>query len=293
MHAALNVVEVLLNKLLIVVAFLMPLAVECVRLAATPSFYERWDTRKAGEIEDEPLLIPTVDGKYWTFWQKTGFSVFTKGKEDVFEGIIPQLDCTEPLSEAVFDFLQEEIRAVAKRKRDTSLEPHPVCPPEHFIVHDSVYIRTFKKGVCTPEVVSLKEYRYFYPDWAAHEGIGIKGRNFVWNGSAMREIRLADLFEESPGRDWFALLAKEVEADLRRQSYSQFDGFLPFEKFDQFLITEDGLKIIFQRYAFSSGYYGFPTATVSRDRLSPFLKPGAPVTRWYEKQLQKQLQKQR
>ena len=292
MHAALSYVEVLLNKLVIVAAFLMPLAVWCVELAATPSIYERWDTRKAGELSQEPLLIPTVDGKYWTFWQKTGFSVFTKGKEDVFEGIIPQLDCTEPLSEAVFEFLQEEIRTVAKMKRDTSLEPHPWCRPEYFIVHDSVYIRTFEKGVCTPEVVSLKEYRYFYPDWAAHEGIGIRGRNFVWNGSAMREIGLADLFDGSSLEDGFAVLEKEVINDLIDQDvYDFYIGDFSLEPSRQFLITKEGLKIIFQRYALG-GYYSIDSeATVPWNRLSSLLKPGAPVTIWYEKQIQKKSQK--
>ena len=156
------------------------------------------------------------------------------------------------------------------------------------LAHDSTYIRTFQKGLCTSEVVSLKEYRCFYPDGASHEGIIIRGRNFVWDGSAIREIELADLFDESSGGDWFAVLAKEVEADLRRQGYAPFDEYLPFEKFDQFLIIEEGLEIIFQNYAFSSGIHGFPVAYVSWDLLAPFLKPGAPVTRWVERELQKQ-----
>ena len=299
MHAALSDVEVLLNKLLIVAAFLMPLAVECVRLAAAPSFNERWDTRKAGEsyyghrgIEFR-LPVSSVDQKVWAFWQKTGFSVFTKGKEDFFKAEIPQLDCNEPLYEEVFKFLQEEIRAVAKRIRDTSLEPRQLYllySAQHFIVHDSTLIRTFQKGLCTSEVVSLKDYWCFYDDAASHEGISIKGRNFVLNGSAMQEIELKDLFDDSSGGDWFAVLAKEVEADLRRQGYAPFDEYLPFEQFhfDQFLVIEEGLKIIFQNYAFSSGIHGFPVAYVSWDLLAPVLKPDTPVTRWVEKELQKQ-----
>jgi len=297
MHAAWSDVEVLLKKYLLVAALLMLLAVLCLWLAVTPSYYERWDTRKAGEsyyghrgIEFR-LPVSSVDQKVWAFWQKTGFSVFTKGKEDFFKAEIPQLDCTEPLSEAVFKFLQEEIRAVAKRIRDTSLEPRQLYllySEQHFIVHDSTLIRTFQKGLCTSEVVSLKDYWCFYDDAASHEGISIKGRNFVLNGSALQEIELKDLFDDSSGRDWFAVLAKEVEADLRRQGYSQFDEYLPFEEFGQFLITGEGLKIIFQNYAFSSGMYGFPAAYVSWDLLAPFLEPDAPVTRWYEEQLQKQ-----
>ena len=292
MHAALIDVEAFLKNFVIVAVFIMLLAVWCVWLAATPSYREFWDTRKAGELSQEPLLIPTVDGKYWTFWQKTGFSVFTKGKEDVFEGIIPQLDCTEPLSEAVFDFLQEEIRAVAKKIRETSLMDDQSWSEEHFFVHDSVYIRTFEKGVCTPEVVSLKEYRYFYPDDASHEGIFIKGRNFVWNGSAMREIALADLFDGSSLRDGFAVLEKEVKKDLiDRDLYDFYIGEFSLEPSRQFLITKEGLKIIFQRYALG-GYYSIDSvATVPWNRLSSLLKPGAPVTIWYEKQIQKKSQK--
>ena len=299
MHAAWSDVEVLLKKYLLVAALLMLLAVLCLWLAVTPSYYERWDIRKAGEYYfghhgyDFQLPVSSVDQKVWAFWQKTGFSVFTKGKEDFFKAEIPQLDCTEPLSEAVFKFLQEEIRAVAKRLRDTSLEPRQLYllySAQHFIVHDSTLIRTFQKGLCTSEVVSLKGYWCFYPDTASHEGIRIYGRNFVLNGSAMQEIELQDLFDESSGRDWFAVLAKEVEADLRRQGHwLSDDEYLPFEQFhfDQFLIVEEGLKIIFQNYAFDSGIHGFPVAYVSWDLLAPFLKPDAPVTRWYEEQLQK------
>ena len=294
MRAALIEVEGYLKTLLIVAVFLMPLAVECVRLAARPSYCEFLDTRKAGEpysghrgIDFDRLPVLSVDQKVWAFWQKTGFSVFTKGKEDFFKAEIPQLDCTEPLSEAVFKFLQEEIRAVAKRIRETSLMDKRSWSMGHFFVRDSTYIRTFQKRLCIPEVVSLKEYRCFYPDWAAHDGITILGRNFVWNGSAMQEIELTDLFDESSGRDWFAVLAKEVEADLRRQGYYEFHGYLPFEQFYQFLITGEGLKMIFQNYAFFSGMNGFPVAYVSWDLLAPFLKPDTPVTRWVEKQLQK------
>jgi hypothetical protein len=294
-HAALIDVEAFLKNFVIVAVFLMLLAVLCVLLAATPSFYERWDTRKAGEYYyghrgmDFQLPVSSVDQKVWAFWQKTGFSVFTKGKEDFFKAEIPQLDCTSPLSEAVFKFLQEEIRTLARKIRDENLNNLNLVSTyySNSLVHDSTYINTFQKGLCTSEVVSLKEYWCFYPDGASHEGIGIIGRNFVLNGSAMQEIELKDLFDESSGRDWFAVLAKEVEADLRRQGYSSFDEYLPFEEFGQFLITGEGLKIIFQNYAFSSGIHGFPVAYVSWDLMAPFLKPDAPVTRWYEEQLQK------
>ena len=104
----------------------------------------------------------------------------------------------------------------------------------------------------------------------------------------MQEIELQDLFDDSAGRVWFAVLAKEVEADLRRQGYSDLDAYLPFEQFDEFLINEEGLEIIFQNYAFYSGMNGFPVAYVSWDLLAPFLKPDTPVTRWVEKELQKQ-----
>ena len=297
MHAALIDVEVFLKQFVIVAVFLMLLAVLCVLLAATPSFYERWDTRKAGEYYyghrgmDFQLPVSSVDQKVWAFWQKTGFSVFTKGKEDFFKAEIPQLDCTSPLSEAVFKFLQEEIRSLARKTRDRSLNNLNLVSAygSNSLVHDSTVIRTFQKGLCTSEVVSLKGYWCFYPDGASHEGIEIIGRNFVLNGSALQEIELKDLFDESSGRDWFAVLAKEVEADLRRQGYWLYDEYLPFEQFhfDQFLIVEEGLKIIFQNYAFSSGIHGFPVAYVSWDLMAPFPKPDAPVTRWYEEQLQK------
>ena len=287
-----------MNKLLIVAAILMVLAVVCVVLAVTPSYHERWDLRKAGEYYyghhgyDFRMPALSVDQKVWAYWQKTGFSVFTKGKEYFFEAEIPQLDCAEPLSGAVFKFLQEEVRTMAQKIRDNNLSNLNLVSAysSNSLAHDSTYLNTFHKRLCTSEVVSLKEYWCFYPDGASKEGIGISGRNFVLNGSAMQEIELEDLFDDSLEQAAFAVLEKEVEADLLRQGYSDLElkDELPTEPFDQFLIVEEGLKILFQNYAFYSGMHGFPVANVSWDLLAPFLKPDAPVTRWVEKELQKQ-----
>ena len=278
-----------MNKLLIVAVFLMPLAVECVRLAARPSYCEFLDTRKAGEpysghrgIDFDRLPVLSVDQKVWAFWQKTGFSVFTKGKEDFFKAEIPQLDCTEPLSEAVFKFLQEEIRASAKRQRETSLEPHWLCYPEHFFVHDSTYYCIFQKRLCTPEVVSLEEYRSFYPDWAIHDGITVLGRNFVWNGFVIRELELADLFEGSSEGDWLAVLEKELEV-AGIQEWTENYSLKPTR---QFFMTREGLNLIFQRYELG-GLYSQTSKMVPWERLSSILKPDTPVTRWVERELQK------
>ena len=99
--------------------------------------------------------------------------------------------------------------------------------------------------------------------------------------------RLADLFKDSPSSEWFQVLAKEVEADLRRQSAYWIDDHLPFGGFDQFVITEKGLKILFQPYEIDTGpYFNFIEVVVSWDLLGPYLKPGAATTIWYQ-QLQK------
>ena len=267
----------------------MVLAVVCVMLAVTPSYHERWDFRKAGEYYsghhgyDFRIPAPGVNQKVWAYWQKTGFSVFTKGKEDFFKAEIPQLDCTEPLSEVVFKFLQEEIRAVGKEFRETSLMDDHGWSREYFFVRDSTYIRTFEKGLCIPEVVSLEEYRCFFPDWAAHEGIWIKGRNFVWNGSAIREIGLADLFDGSSERAWLAVLEKELEV-AGVQEWTENYSLKPTR---QFFITREGLNLIFQRYELG-GYYSQTSKMVPWNRLNSILKPDTPVTRWVEKELQKQ-----
>ena len=100
----------------------------------------------------------------------------------------------------------------------------------------------------------------------------------------MVEVALADLFKDSPSREWFEVLAKEVWADLRRQKAYVYEDSLPFREFDQFLITDRGLQIlIWEQRLFGDVI----EVVVSWDLLSPFLKPGAPVTIWYEKQLQK------
>ncbi len=287
MHAALIDVEAFLKNFVIVAVFIMLLAVLCVLLAATPVSREYWETRKAGVPPiSERLAAPTEDTEVWVCWQKTGFSVFTKGKEDIFLGEIPRLDRTAPLSESVFDLLQEEIRTVAKERRANSLKYKSLSM--RYLVLDSYYSRTFVKNLCSSEVLSLMEIHYFAPDYAAHPGFGVLGRNFIWHDSIMVEIGLADLFEESPGREWFVVLEKAVEAYLMPMMDEYLEDQLPFEEFDQFLIAEEGLKIIFQPYEIMSGPYdNFVEVVVSWDLMSPFLKPGAPVTIWYEKQLQK------
>jgi len=289
MHAALNVVEVLLKKYLLVAALLMLLAVLCLWLAAIPVYREYWDTRKAGvsliPVRDR-MAAPSEDTEVWVCWLKTGFSVFTKGKEDIFRGEIPRLDRTEPLSESVFGLLQEEIRTTAKTRRANAW--NGLSWSMRYFVLDSYYSRTFVKNLCSPEVLSLMEIQYFAPDYAAHPGVTAVGRNFVWHDSNMVEIGLADLFEESPGREWFEVLEKGVEANLMPMMNEYLEDQLPFEEFDQFLIAEEGLKIIFQPYEISGPFDNFVEVVVSWDLMAPFLEPDAPVTRWYEKQLQKQ-----
>ena len=288
MHAALSDVEVLLKKYLLVTALLMLLAVWCLWLAATPVYREYWETKKAGVPPISPIVeslaAPSEDTEVWVCWLKTGFSVFTKGKEDIFRGEIPRLDRAEPLSESVFGLLQEEIRTTAKTRRANARSGMSWSMTS--FVLDTYYSRTFSKNLCSPEVLSLMEIQYFAPDWAAHPGLTALGRNFIWHDSIMMEIGLADLFKESPGRDWFEVLEKGVEAKLLLMD-EYFESQVPFEEFDQFLIAEEGLKIIFQPYEISGPFDKVVDVVVSWDRLSPFLKPDAPVTRWYEKQLQK------
>ena len=152
----------------------------------------------------------------------------------------------------------------------------------HFFVRDSTYIRTFQKRLCTPEVVSLEEYRSFYPDWAIHDGITVLGRNFVWNGFVIRELELADLFEGSSEGDWLAVLEKELEV-AGIQEWTENYSLKPTR---QFFMTREGLNLIFQRYELG-GLYSQTSKMVPWERLSSILKPDTPVTRWVEKQLQK------
>ncbi|MBT6452030.1 MAG: hypothetical protein HOK60_03400 [Planctomycetes bacterium] len=82
------------------------------------------------------------------------------------------------------------------------------------------------------------------------------------------------------------MLTKEVTNDLRRH-ISDAD-YRPYLEIYQFLITEQGLEILFQPSEVTHyRTHQFSGVVVSWDLLSPFLKPGAPVTIWYEKQLQK------
>ena len=78
-----------------------------------------------------------------------------------------------------------------------------------------------------------------------------------------------------------------MEANLMPMMNEYFEDQLPFEESDQFLIAEEGLKIIFQPYEISGPFDNVVEVVVSWDLMAPFLKPGAPVTIWYEKQLQK------
>ena len=219
-------------------------------------------------------------------WRKSGFSIFNRGKEDIFWGELPLLDCGGPLSESVHDHLWEEITTAAKDQAVNILEEKHWG--QHYFVWDSYSGRRFHLQVCTPRVVSLLEKREYRHDSAAHPGLSVIGRNFIWQDSIPLEIGLADLFRDSPANEWFEVLAKEVEDDLRSRSATMLDYRLPFEKFDQFIIAEKGLKILFQPYEITHGpYFNFIEVVVSWDLLEPYLKPGAPTTIWYQ-QLQKQ-----
>ena len=52
-------------------------------------------------------------------------------------------------------------------------------------------------------------------------------------------------------------------------------------------MTMEGLNLIFQMYELG-GLYSHTSLKVPWDRLSSILKPDTPVTRWVEKELQKQ-----
>jgi hypothetical protein len=265
-----------LKKFVIVAVFLMLLAVWCVWLAATPVYREFWEDQEAAASERSGTT------KVWVCSQKSGFSVFTHGKQIEFLGIIPQLDCAGPLSESVFDYLQEEIRDNAK-KSILTIQDKKFWEEEYF-VWDTDERRQFQWGLCAPEVLCVSETRYFMRGGFNRPAEGMIGRIFIWQDSSMVEVALADLFK-SPSRGWFEVVAKEVEAELRsRHSYFPYDGHFPYQEFETFRITETGLKILI--------YGDTPVddsveLDFSWDLMSPFLKPGAPVTIWYEKQLQK------
>ena len=276
MHAALIDVEVFLKNFVIVAVFFILLAVWCVWLAATPVYLEYWEDQEAADSERSGTT------KVWVCSQQSGFSVFTHGKQIEFLGTIPQLDCAGPLSESVFEFLQEEIRNNAKISILTIQDKK--FWDEYYFVWDTDERRQFQWGLCAPDVLSVLETRYFMTGGYNRPGEWLVGRIFIWQDSSMVEVALADLFKDSPSREWFEVLAKEVWADLRRQKAYVYEDSLPFREFDQFLITDRGLKIlIWEQRLFGDVI----EVVVSWDLLSPFLKPGAPVTIWYEKQLQK------
>ena len=301
MHAALNVVEVFLNKWVIVAAFLMPLAVWCVELAITPSSHEfllepeavnsnPWATRYhefRTELEtrfERPGFHRTEPTSTRVLWGKSGLSIFNRGKVDIFWGELPLLDCGGPLSESVFDWLWEEITTEAEDRM--VLIPKQKFLMEHYFVWDSFYWRTSHLKVCTPQVVSLLQREEYHHDYYINSGVSASGRNFIWQDSRLVELNLADLFKDSPSNDWYEVLTKEVTNDLRRH-ISDAD-YRPYLEIYQFLITEQGLEILFQPSEVTHyRTHQFSGVVVSWDLLSPFLKPGAPVSIWYEKQLQK------
>jgi hypothetical protein len=284
MHAALSDVEVLLKKLLIIAAFLMSLAVGCVWLAATPSYHEFFETKgDIGFLPEhlDPIVIPPVGTEIWVCEQKCGFSVFTRGKEHFFRGEVPVLAGGGILSEEVFDLLQEEIRIWAQAEESFTFAENILS--EHFFVWDRYTSQTYVTKLCTPSVLSLMDVHHIYHD-PGRAGMRVKGRNFILQGTTIVEIAIEDLFEESQNREWLSILAKEVE-----EIHGGFpEWFLLLEELDQFLVTRGGLQILFQPYLVGGGYTSYFTINVPWETMAPFLKPDAPVTRWYEEQLQKQ-----
>jgi hypothetical protein len=300
-HAALSDVEVQLNKLLIVAVLLMPIAVWCVKLAATPSYHEfllepeavnsnPWVTRYhefRTELEtrfERPGFHRTEPTSTRVLWGKSGLSIFNRGKVDIFWGELPLLDCGGPLSESVFDLLWEEITTEAEDRM--VLIPKHNYLMEHYFVWDSFYWRTSQLKVCTPQVVSLLQREEYHHDYYLNSGVWVSGRNFIWQDSRLVELNLADLFKDSPSNDWYEVLTKEVTDDLRRHIPDA--DYRPYRQIYEYLITEQGLEILFQPSEVTHvRYKQFIGVVVSWDLMAPFLKPGAPVTIWYEKQLQK------
>ena len=287
-----------MHKLLALILLLFSVLTAFVLVAGTPRHHEflleqeavnsnPWVTRYHEFLTElEPLYFnPSEPRSARVLWRKSGFSIFNRGKEDIFWGELPLLDCGGPLSESVFDLLWEEITTEAEDRR--VLIPKEKFLREHYFVWDSYYCRRYQLEACAPQVVSLLEREEYWHDYYVHPGVRVSGRNFIWKDSRLVELNLADLFKDSPTNDWYEVLSNEVTAELRRR-FLDSDSYFPYEQIYTFLITEKGLKILFQPYEVTTGpYQNFIEVVVSWDLLEPYLKPGAPTTIWYQ-QLQKQ-----
>ena len=279
-----------MHNLLALILLLFSVLAAFVQVAGTTRTHESLSEQQTLYHEHLPAVEagvsdPSSSRTVRVLEQYSGFSFLGRGKQDIFRAELPLCECDGPLSESVHDHLWQEITTTAEEVEVNILEEKHWG--RHYFVWDSYYDIRFHLQVCTPRVVSLLEKREYMHDSAAHPGLSVIGRNFIWQDSIPLEIGLADLFKDSPANEWFQVLAKEVEADIRRQNAYWIDDHLPFEGFDQFDITEKGLKILFQPYEIDTGpYFNFIEVVVSWDLLGPYLKPGAATTIWYQ-QLQK------
>lgn len=250
-------------------------------IAFVPHQRESWEVAEAGSPD------PSGNRNTWKLERRSGFRIFGRGLSKTFNAEIPPFESDSPLADSVFDLLRKEALATAPAEDINPLSEG--LDPWRYEGGTYAYSSalSYQAVTCDPLLLSLLITHRYYTG-GAHSNYNLTSRNFLWQDSSLVELQLSDLFIDTPAREWFEVLAKDVETDLRRQEASSVDYNLPFEEFSNFTITDKGLVIHFEPYEVSSFAHGFLSVVEPWESLRPFLKPGALLTRWVQQQGQQQ-----
>lgn len=148
---------------------------------------------------------------------------------------------------------------------------------------EEFYDVSHKVVFASDELASVLFYKEGYR-WGAghsfHEPV-----TFNFDLKAGREVKLAELFR--PGADYLRALKNLCDEDLKRQFGSRYPqgevtglegGLQPKAKnFESWVVTRDGLVIIFAEYRVMAYADGEPKVLIPFDSLREIIDPGGPL----------------
>ncbi|MHB1155796.1 MAG: DUF3298 and DUF4163 domain-containing protein [Phycisphaerales bacterium] len=262
----------------LIVAAIVLLLMSVAAWIVLPHQSEHWET--PDPKSPDAALVERV----LVIERRSGLRIAGHGRSQTFTAKIPQLKSHSPLAKQMFDLLSAELRE-RMEDRDDQVTWSDVWEAMKEPTGLDEWKRDYSFEVVTddPKLVSMLGTWYDYSG-GTHGMYGPWICNYAMADNIATKLKLADLF--TADREWFSVLTKGVERDLRRQKAGFTNPSVPFTSndFGACTISRAGLRIHFAPYVIGSFAEGIYTATVPWAKLRAYMKADSVVTRWVDEQ---------
>lgn len=183
----------------------------------------------------------------------------------------PQLPGASPLMHYVNETVKRDAHALYDTYIQKMRAPQRDVGEEEELNERTLYYR-LQSVYCSSGLISLYGVEYQYAG-GVHGSMHYMTRTFWQNGNLVRELSLDDLFLSEECREQLFRYCENYFKSNQCGYYSYDDyswvGFGP-EHLDAFLLTQQGLLLLFQNYIVS-GFNDFPTTLLVSYALLAFM----------------------